>query len=248
MSVHPANLPSWVKRESFATTQWSVVLAAADDLTEVSRDALAVLCGTYWYPLYVYVRRRTGNFHEAQDLTQAFFAHLIEKQVIGKAQPERGRFRTFLLTALKNFLANEWHKARADRRGGGRVTISFDFGAAESRFQIEPYHESTPEMIYERRWVMTLLENVLGTLQAELAEAGKGNQFDELRNALAGEMKAADYARAAAALGITPAAAKQAAFRMRKRYRTLLQQAVAQTVASDEDLAEEIQWLRSSLK
>jgi RNA polymerase sigma-70 factor (ECF subfamily) len=243
-------LPDGGKRH-FATTQWSVVLAAGDHQRDDAQQALTHLCETYWYPLYSYVRRRVNSVHEAQDLTQAFFFHLLEKDAIAKAQPDRGRFRAFLLTALKNFLANEWGKARAEKRGGGKAKLSLDFGSAESRLQIEPSHELTPEKLYERRWVLTMLDHVLESLRTELAEAaeaGKQHDFEQLKGVLTGEATADDYAEAAEALEITTAAAKQAAYRLRKRYRELFRQEIARTLAPGEDVDDELRRLLRNLE
>jgi DNA-directed RNA polymerase specialized sigma24 family protein len=231
----------------FATTQWSVVLAAGGDKGQDSHDALTQLCKTYWYPLYAYVRRRGNKSHEAQDLTQAFFSYLLEKKTIEKADRDRGRFRAFLLTALKNFLANEWEKARAEKRGGGKGQLSLDFDSGEARYPIEPSHELTAEKLYERRWVLTLLDQVLENLQIELAKAGKAEQFDQFKGALTGEATADDYERAAESLGITAAAAKQAAYRMRKRYRQLFREEVTRTVAHESEVDDEIGRLLESL-
>jgi RNA polymerase sigma-70 factor (ECF subfamily) len=247
MSTDQPDTPLHRRKRCFATTEWSVVLAAGDHQSSDAQQALSQLCETYWYPLYAYVRRRVESVHEAQDLTQAFFSHLIEKDAIAKAQPDRGRFRAFLLTALKNFLANEWGKARAEKRGGGKAELSLDFGSAESRFQIEPFHELTPEKLFERRWALTLLNQVLENLRSELAQAGKRHHFEQLKVALTGEATADDYTRAAAALGITPAAAKQAGYRMRKRYRELLRQEIAQTIAHEEDVDDEMRRLLDNL-
>jgi RNA polymerase sigma factor (sigma-70 family) len=247
MCANHANTPLNAGKPRFATTQWSVVLAAGEHQRQGAREALTRLCEMYWYPLYAYVRRRVKDVHEAQDLTQAFFSHLIEKDAIARAQPDRGRFRAFLLTALKNFMSNEWKKARAEQRGGGRTEFSLDFDAAESRFRTEPSHQLTPEKVYERRWVMTLLDKVLETLRLELTESGRLKYFEPFKNALTGEMTAEDYERASEVLGITPAGAKQAAYRMRKRYRALFRHEVAQTVARDEDLEDEIGRLLSIL-
>ena len=212
-----------------------------------AQQALTQLCETYWRPLYVYVRRRVECVHEAQDLTQAFFCHLLEKDSIAKARPDLGRFRAFLLAALKNFLVNEWDKARAEKRGGGRVKLSLDFGSAESLIQIEPCHELTPEKLFERRWVLTLVNEVLDRLRTEFAQAGKQHHFEQLKGALTGELTAEEYARAGEALGITPAAAKQAAYRIRKRYRTIFRQEVARTTAGEEDVDDEMRRLLDNL-
>lgn len=247
MSTDPSNIPPALEKRRFATTQWSVVLAAGDVGHHEARIALARLCETYWYPLYAYVRRRVGNVHDAQDLTQAFFSHLLEKQAIARADRNRGRFRTFLVTALKNFLTNEWEKARAEKRGGGRAELSLDFDSGESRYQIEPSHEWTPQKLYERRWVLTLLDQVLESLRIELAEAGNAEHFDQFKGALTNEATAADYERAAEALRITSAAAKQAAYRMRKRYRRLFREEVARTVADEAEVDDEIGRLLATL-
>jgi len=240
-------MPSSAGKRHFATTQWSVVLAAGNVGRHEARIALAQLCETYWYPLYAYVRRRVGNVHEAQDLTQAFFSHLLEKQAIARADRDRGRFRAFLVAAFKNFLANEWGKARAEKRGGGKAPLSIDVDSGESRYQIEPSHELTPETLYERRWVLTLLDRVLDGLRIELAEAGKAEHFEQLKGALTGQPTAADYDRAAKALKISPAAAKQAAYRMRKRYRQLFREEVARTVADEDEVDDEIGRLLATL-
>lgn len=223
------------------------MLAAGRAVSLESRRALESLCETYWFPVYAYVRRVVARVEDAQDLTQGFFAHLIEKDAIATANPERGRFRAFLLTALKNFLVNERHKARAEKRGGGKAALSLDFESGESRYSVEPSHELTPEKLFERRWVLTLLDQVLECLRTELAEAGKEPHFETLKAALTGEMTGADYEQAAEALGITAAAAKQAAYRMRKRYRELFRLEVASTVADDSEVDDEIGRLLETL-
>jgi RNA polymerase sigma-70 factor (ECF subfamily) len=224
----------------FATTQWSIVLAAGGGRAHESQQALASLCEAYWLPVYAYVRRLALSAADAQDLTQGFFTHLLETAAIAKADPQRGRFRTFLLAAAKNFLANERQKARAEKRGGGKTPLSLDFDAGESRIKIEPSHELTPEKLYERRWVLALLDQVLDSLRKELAAAGKEQYFARLKGAIVGEVAEADYEQAAGALGITTAAAKQSAYRMRKRYRELFRQEVARTVADESELNAEI--------
>lgn len=248
MSADPHELSPGPRPQHFATTQWSVVLAAGDLQCLEARDALGELCETYWYPLYAYVRRRVDSVHEAQDLTQAFFSHLLEKQVLAKADPDRGRFRAFLLTAFKNFITNQWLREGAAKRGGDRVAFPLDFGSGESRYQLEPVHEWTAEKLFERRWVLTLLDQVLNSLRSEFAQTGKSDHFDELKGTLAGETTAAEYETAAERLGITPAAAKQEAYRMRKRYRRLFREAVARTVASETEVDEEIDRLRAILE
>ena len=185
-------------------------------------------------------RRLAGSADEAEDLTQGFFVHLLEKDAIAKATPDRGRFRAFLLTAMKNFVSNERDKGRAKKRGGGQNVLSLDFAVGESRCQIQPSCEVTPETIFERRWVLTLLDQVLDRLRKELVESGKDAQFEKLKGALAGEMTQPDYEQAAVALGMTTAAVTQTAYRMRKRYRELFRQEVARTVETDADVDDEI--------
>jgi len=232
-------MPANVEKRHFATTRWSIVLAAGGVGRNGCRTALTQLCEIYWYPLYAYVRSSAG-VREAQDLTQSFFAHLLEKRTIGKADHDRGRFRDFLLASLKNFLANERQKACAQKRGGKSVRLSLDFAAGESRYQIEPSHALTAENLYERRWVLTLLDQVLERLRLELIQSGNAEHFGQLKGALIGETTAEEYARAAAVLDITPAAAKQAAYRMRRRFRQLFRQCVAQTLADESDVDDEI--------
>ena len=227
--------------QRFATTHWSVVLAAGQAVSRESRGALESLCEMYWFPVYTYVRRLVPCVEDAQDITQGFFTHLLDKDAIGKADPARGRFRAFLLTALKNYIANERDKMRAEKRGGGKNVLSLDFGSGESRYQVdEPSHELTPEKLFERRWVMTLLDQVLESLRTELSAAGKKPQFEQFKGALVGEITSSGYEQAAAALGITAAAAKQAAYRLRKRYRELFRLEVARTVADNADVDDEI--------
>lgn len=198
------------------------------------------LCQAYWFPVYAYVRRHTSLPEDAQDLTQGFFTYLLAQDAICKAHPERGRFRAFLLTALQNFLANERDKARAEKRGGGKAALSLDFDSGESRYQIEPSHELTAERLFERRWVFTLIDQVLQNLKRELKDDGKELHFELLKGGIVGEVTSEGYEQAAAALGITAAAAKQAAYRLRKRYRELFRLEVARTVAEDAEVDDEI--------
>jgi RNA polymerase sigma-70 factor (ECF subfamily) len=247
MGAADFNMPPGSHGSQFATTQWSIVLAAGDALGDDSRAALAQLCEHYWYPLYAFVRHRVRDLHEAQDLTQAFFSQLFEKQALAAADRSRGRFRAFLLTSFKNFLSNERDKRQAVKRGGGLVKLSLDFDSGESRYQIEPAHTLTPEKLYERRWVLTLLDQVVEQLRNELTAAGKAHEFEQFKGALTGEATADDYQRAAQALDMTPEAAKQAAYRMRKRYRQLFRQEVARTVADESEVDDEINRLLETL-
>lgn len=231
----------------FATTQWSVVLRAAQPEDSAARAALELLCRRYWFPLYVFARRRAATIDEAQDLTQEFFARLLEKNSLSAASPERGRFRSFLLTSLKNFLANEWDRANAQKRGGGRERLSLDWQSGESRLSLEPVHLNTPEREFERQWALTLLENVVRRLQDEFASAGKARQFELLKETLTGGHTAVDYSTVATELSMSEEAARQAAHRLRKRYRELLREEVAATVESDDEVEDEIGRLLSAL-
>lgn len=228
----------------FATTQWSLVLRA-NRSSESSTVALQTLCERYWYPLYAYVRRRGVASHAAQDLTQEFFARLLEKNSLAAASPERGRFRAFLLTSLKNFLTNEWEKAQAQKRGGGQPAISLQLNldSAESRLSLEPAHNLTPERCFERQWALLLLELVVKRLQEEQTAAGKGRQFELLKEALAGGAERLAYDAIAAELQISAEAARQAASRLRKRYREILREEVSHTVERPEDVDDEIRSL-----
>src|SRR5882672_3075519 len=183
MSEHkPASNPSGP--QPFLTTRWSLVLEAGKPSNETSRRALSELCETYWYPLYAFVRRRGYRREDAQDLTQAFFARLLEKQVVVAADPARGRFRSFLLGSLKNFLANEWDRELTQKRGGGRALLSLDFQLADVRFVREPVTHATPEKEFERNWAVAVLERALARLQSEYETRGKQALFTRLKPAL----------------------------------------------------------------
>lgn len=229
---------------SFATTHWSIVLEAGRGGTCADADgALAQLCQKYWFPLYAYVRRRVHDTNEAQDLTQEFFARLLEKEILAEADPDRGRFRSFLLTAMQNFLTNEWRKAQANKRGGGAKLLSLDFSAGDSKLNFEPGHDWTAERIFERNWGITLLEHVLARLRDEYATAGKENMFAALRPFISSNRDEGSFAALGEQLEMTEGAAKVAAHRLRKRYRELLRAELAQTVADPADVDAEIAWL-----
>ena len=230
----------------FATTRWSVVLAARCERSLDSQQALSSLCESYWYPAYAYVRGRGHRRDEAEDLTQGFFARLLEKDALRAADPGRGRFRSFLLGSLQNFLANKRRDAMAKKRGGGRVALSLDFRTADERYSLEPAHELTPERIYERRWALTLLELCLAKLSQELERSGKGDRFGLFKEFLAGE-SSRSYKEVAGELGMTEGAIKVSVHRLRRRYREILREEIAQTVAAPEDVDEELQHLLSIL-
>ena len=227
----------------FATTQWSIVLRAGKRGGRDAEEALERLCERYWLPLYAYARRRTGNIDEAQDLTQAFFARLLEKNALAAASPNRGRFRAFLLTALKNFLSNEWDRKQARKRGGGRARLPLDLAAGESRVSLVRADDLTPERAYERQWALTLLGLVVSRLEDEFSKAGKIRHFELLKGAITGEAGAPAYSTIAAELGMSEEAARQAASRLRKRYRELLRAEVAETVAAPDEIDDELRGL-----
>jgi len=236
----------------FATTRWTLVTAAGNRNTPESRKALSDLCRLYWYPVYAFVRRRGYSADDALDLTQGFFARLIDKNDLAAADRSRGRFRAWLLTAVKHYLANEWDKATAEKRGGGRAVFSFDIDPAdaESRYRREPAHQVTPEHIFDRRWALTLLEQTLESLESESDREGKKDLFAALKPTLTADGRdSADpsYRDLAARLNTSEGAIKVAAHRLRRRYRELLREQIAETVAREEDVDEEIRDLFAAL-
>ncbi|MCI0540438.1 MAG: sigma-70 family RNA polymerase sigma factor [Verrucomicrobiales bacterium] len=228
---------------TFATTHWSVVLAVGGQEPERQRAALEALCRSYWYPLYAFVRRQGYSLEEAQDLTQEFFTRVLEKGSLALADQQRGRFRTFLLTALKNFLVNEWQKAHTIRRGGTRTFLSWEQENAEARLQLEPSDDLTPEKAYEKRWAMALLEDVLRQLRSEALDADRAALFEKLKDYLWGEASQTTYAGIGTELGMTETAVKVAAHRLRQRFREVLRAEIAHTVASLEEIDDELRHL-----
>jgi RNA polymerase sigma-70 factor (ECF subfamily) len=227
----------------FATTQWSLVLAAGQRGSAGAEQALARLCALYWYPVFAFVRRRGHPPDEAEDLTQAFFARLIEKGDLGDADRSRGRFRSFLLTACQYFLANERDRTLTLKRGGGRVPLSIDAAVAEGRYEQALAHAETPERLYDRQWCLALLEGVLEALRAEYATSGRQEVFERLQPFLSGGSEAGTHADAARDLGTSPGAVKVAVHRLRRRYRDELRRRVADTVESDQDVEDELRYL-----
>lgn len=227
----------------FATTHWSVVLTAGRSDTTRSQDALTKLCQTYWYPLYAYVRRHGYSAHDAQDLTQAFFAHLLERHSIAEADPKRGRFRSFMLGVMNHFLANERDRAGAQKRGGGATHLPLQFDTAETRYGHEPSDNTTPEQNYERRWAMALLEEVLRRLASEYKLDGRSELFVAINPCLVGERANQPYAELATRLGVSENTIKSAVHRLRQRYRQLLREEIAHTVAVPGEVDEELRHL-----
>ncbi len=226
----------------FVTTRWTVVLTAGGNQTTLARDALARLCQTYWYPLYAYVRRRGYPPADAEDLTQGFFARLLELNSLAGVRREKGRFRSFLLAAMNHYLADERDRAGAQKRGAGKV-VSLEIESAETRYRLEPVDRVTPEDIFQRQWAMTLLGTVLQALQKEYEAAGKGELFTALGGCLTGEKGAAPTAELAARLRMSEGAVRVAAHRLRQRYRELLRAEIAHTVASPAEVEEELRHL-----
>ena len=224
----------------FATTQWTVVLAARDGSESEARLALESLCEAYWFPLYAYVRRRGHAADEARDLTQAFFADLLGRDFLGAIDQSKGRFRSFLLASLGHFLSHERDKARALKAGGGTLTISLNTDTAETLYRHEPADQLTPELIFERRWGLTVMERAMKRLQADFAE--EPERFEQLRPCLTGD-NPDRYREIAVALGLTENAVKAAVHRLRERYGRLLRDEVAQTVASEAEVDDEVRHL-----
>lgn len=223
----------------FATTRWSVVLAARHEGTRAATQAMETLCSAYWYPLYAYVRRDGHSPHDAQDLTQDFFARLLEKDWLQAAGPEHGRFRTFLLVAMKRFLINEWHKNASLKRGGNITHVPLDAEDAERRFASEP--ELAPDAMFERRWAMTLLDQTLTALEGEFASEGKADHFQAMKHCLTMDRDRISYAELAAKIDSNEGAARVAVHRLRKRFRALFRENIAATLAEGENVETEMQ-------
>lgn len=226
----------------FRTTHWSVVLAAGRSESPQAAQALETLCRTYWYPLYAYVRRQGCSPEDAQDLTQAFFARLLEKNYVGQVGQQKGKFRSFLLAALRHFLSDQRDRARTVKRGGGAAHISLDAQDAEERYRLEPVDRMDAERIFERRWAMTLLEKALSRLRDESAEVGKITTFERLKDFVAGENELS-CDELAARMGLTESAVKSAVHRLRERYRELVREEIGQTVADPGGIDAEIRHL-----
>jgi len=235
-----------LRRPAFVTTHWSVVLSARNEESPRCAEALETLCRTYWYPLYAYVRRLGHSPTDAQDLTQEFFARLLQKHYLQSVAQEKGKFRTFLLVALQRFLANEWDRRHAQKRGGFAPVVSIDQELAESRFASDLSHAAQPDMLFERHWAMTLLERTMARLREEYVATGRAKLFEQLQGCLAKDETASPYVDIAARLNLTEAAVKMAVQRVRARYREILRAQIAETVASPAEIEEEIRHLFSA--
>jgi RNA polymerase sigma factor (sigma-70 family) len=231
----------------FTTTHWTVVRQANGDSPQAAA-ALETLARAYWYPLYAYVRRNGNSPHDAQDLTQAFFARLLEHGYIQRADRDQGRFRTFLLSSLNNYLHNDWKRENCEKRGGGQAILSLDAETAETRFSLEPYVEQPPDSLYDRGWAATLLERALTTLRAEFEQSGKLDLFERLKVFVWGDKSALSYAEMAVQLNMTEGAIKVSVHRLRQRYGELLRAEVAQTVSTPEEVNDELRYLISIVR
>lgn len=227
----------------FATTHWSVVLAAADAQSPQAGEALEHLCQTYWYPLYAYVRRCGYGHEDAQDLTQEFFARLFAKAYVARADPHKGRFRSFLLTGIKNLLCDERDKAHRLKRGGRHTVVSWDAQVAEDRYRLEPAEEWTPERMFERSWAATLLGDAARRLREEYVAAGQAELYEQLTEFRLDAPEQRAYAEAAAQLGLSESAVKSAIWRLRRRHQQIVREEIAQTVADPAEVDEEIRYL-----
>jgi len=230
----------------FTTTHWTLVLQAGDAESAQAQAALAKLCQAYWYPLYVFIRRQGRGLEDAQDLVQGFFARVLEKNYLKDADRTKGRFRSFLLLALKRYMANEWDYDHCEKRGGGKKLISLDEQDTEMRYLAEPADEMSPEKAYERRWALTLLQRVLDRLSSEFSTSSKVKVFDELKVFLNGE-NGGSYAEIGLRLGLSESAIKVTVHRLRKRYREILRLEIANTVSSPEAAEDELRNLFAAL-
>jgi RNA polymerase sigma-70 factor (ECF subfamily) len=232
-------------RSQFPATRWTQVVAASDPHRKEAQSALESLCENYWYPLYAYLRRRGYPAEQAQDLTQEFFIRVLEGRYLDRADPEKGRFRCFLLRSLKFFVADEEDRQRARKRGGGMV-VSLEFSNGEDRYQREPAHDETPERIFERRWAFSVLDRVVESLRREFVQHGRPEHFERLKVFLLGQPDA-PYVSLALEMNTSEGALKVAIHRLRKRYRELFRQEIADTVTDPADVESELRYLATVL-
>jgi RNA polymerase sigma-70 factor (ECF subfamily) len=240
-------MAEFLRADQFPTTYWSRVVAAGDRVAPEARQALAELCAAYWYPLYAFIRRRGHGSDDALDLTQDYFAHLLEKGTVAAANPGKGRFRTFLLADCTRFLAHCYERDRAAKRGGGIAMLSIDARDAEGRYLCEPADHRTSERLFERDWAITLLDGVLARLRREYLDSGRLTVFEMLKVVLTGEPRTVSQAELAERLQTSPAAVQVAVHRLRKRYRAMLREAIAATVSDETEVEAEIRDLFAAL-
>jgi RNA polymerase sigma factor (sigma-70 family) len=242
MSASPSRDRVGTAPREFRTTRWSAVLRAAHGTSRDSAEALETLCRTYWYPLYAFVRRSGRTPEQAEDITQEFFSRLVSGKDLAQVSPDKGRFRSFLLGALKNLLANEWRDANRIKRGGGREIVAWDHLEAEERYNLEPAGDATPEAFFDRGWAQTVVAQVLARLEAEMTQDGLADRFALLGPFLNAE-SAGGYGEVPARLGLSEGAVKTAVHRMRRRYAELIREEISQTVASPDEVEAEIRHL-----
>jgi DNA-directed RNA polymerase specialized sigma24 family protein len=245
LPLHESDGPDMFR--GFPTTHWSMVLAAGRRSSPEAVAALQRLCLSYWYPLYAYVRRRGYHAHDSEDLIQGFFTYLLSGNDLARLDPARGRFRSFLLASLNHFLANEWRQSHRLKRGGNRAILSLDTANAETRYGVEPADEMTPEKVFEYQWAVALLDQTLARLRIEYEHRGKQALFDRLKGFLVGDEAAPHYADLAHQLSLSEAAIKMSVHRLRQRYRQILLEEIAQTVAGPSEVEEELNHLFTAL-
>ena len=238
-NIHMNSTPSSTSR--FATTHWSVVLAASSSSSPQYKEALSSLYQTYWFPLYAYLRRRGCDTHLAEDYMQEFFVRMLDKHYLSNADQNRGKFRSFLLVALKRFVADQQDLAQTFKRGGGHKRLSLDLEFAEAKYALEPVSDLSPEKIFEKSWALAVLEQAMAQLEAKFARMNKQKLFDCLKIYIGGDVNSVPYRNVAADLNITEDAVKSAVYRLRRQYRQQLRDIIAQTVTTHDQINEEIQ-------
>ena len=241
-AISPTSAPG-AAADIFATTRWTVVLTAGRKSAPQAAQAMEELCRAYWYPLYAYVRRQGHSREDAEDLVQGFFARFLAKNYLEGLSSERGKFRAFLLASLKNYMANEWDRTHRQKRGGGATVLSLDWQGADTRYQIDPPDRLSPDKLFDRTWALTLLEQVVSRLRDECVADGRGRLFEQLKPFLMSGSSAIPYAQAAEALGLAEGATRVAVHRLRRRYRELLREEIAQTLLDPAQVADEMQAL-----
>ena len=231
----------------FATTRWSLVLAAGRQTHLQSAEALSSLCEMYWYPVYALIRRQGYSADDGADLTQEFFTRVLEKHYFHDADPTRGRFRAFLCASVRHFLSNQRDRARTLKRGGSQAPISLDVETAEGRYQLEPHHDLTPEKLFDRRWALIQLDRALTRVRDDFVSAGKGELFDRLKGFLTGDTDEVPYGEMAKSMGMSEGAVKVAVHRLRRHFRDTLVEQIAETVSDPTDINPEIQYLLNAV-